>query len=138
VFRAATAVIHHKITSVDSRQDEVMVATTAGVIERFSWATRQFDAAAAIVLNGLPFAGTPTWVTADGVFVVSLQFKTSLKCLAFALSDGTAGVISSSNFNFDKQVGSNSDERQHKICCCLLPTVSPTVLSFVWRLRPNS
>lgn len=102
-FRASTAVIHHKITALVSRSDEIMVATTAGVIERFSLVKKQFDAAAAIVINTIKFSSSPRSISGVA-HIVSMSFQPSMKSLAVALSNGRAGLISTSNFGFDKDM----------------------------------
>ena len=48
--QAATATMAHAVAAVLARDDGVMVATTAGVLERVPWDATYFDAATAIVL----------------------------------------------------------------------------------------
>lgn len=48
--QASTATMSHTVRAVLARDTEVMVATTAGVLERVPWDATYFDAAAAIVL----------------------------------------------------------------------------------------
>eukprot|EP00040_Diaphanoeca_grandis_P024885 m.137406 g.137406 ORF g.137406 m.137406 type:complete len:1155 (+) comp29919_c1_seq1:317-3781(+) len=101
--QAGTTAIKHKITSIVSRLDEVMVATTAGAIERFSWTTRSFNAAAAIVLHNVSFFSAPQHVS-EADHVVCMEHNPAVRCLAFAASNGGAGVICASNTAFDKNV----------------------------------
>ncbi len=49
--RPSTAVMTHTITAIVARKADLLVATTAGAIERVPWDTPVFDATSAIVLT---------------------------------------------------------------------------------------
>ena len=96
--QATTAAIDHTVTSIVYNREELLVATTAGVIERMSWSDAKvpapfFDAASAVHLSEIPFpAGEPQ--IPSGVHIVQMEYCSCLKVLAVVLSDGTAACLS--------------------------------------------
>jgi hypothetical protein len=103
VDRAGTAAITHTITSITNRDGELLVATTAGVIERVPWrmtadqptgddSTGFFDAASAIHLATVVFPQGER--IRPNEYIVHMQFCSVLEVLAVTLSDGTAAILS--------------------------------------------
>eukprot|EP00039_Didymoeca_costata_P003339 m.66994 g.66994 ORF g.66994 m.66994 type:complete len:1199 (+) comp11850_c0_seq2:319-3915(+) len=111
--RPSTTAITHQIKAVGICRNDILVSTTAGVLERVSWdeAAKSnnhedpvlFDASTAIVLANVKFKKGEPSIPA-GVHVVHMRYCNTTQILAIALSDGTAAVLTSPRSAFDSHI----------------------------------